>query len=189
MSVTLAHMGMTVRPALRAYIAAEQGYTHAQIAVTRLPVDVETERADAMRTARTAAMELHHLCDVAAHDQTLALADPASVRTAVQSRVLFLREPKAPVPDDFQLLRDVVEAFKHFKIDRPRATVTSADDMATIGTGWGVARYGEGKYGGIDQVMVTRKAGDKRALSSILQNVHDAWTTLLGEPLLKIGEY
>lgn len=182
-------MNDTVRPALRAYMAAEEGYTLAQIAVTRLPVDVETERANAMRAARTAAMELHHLCDVAEHDVSVGLADIAAVRAAVQTHVLFLREREAPIPDDVALLRDVAEAFKHFKINRANATITEAAAMATISTGWGAARYGEGKYGGIDQVMVTRKDGDKRALSSILQNVFDAWLTMLGKPLPPIGEY
>lgn len=189
MSMTSDHLGMTVRPALRAYMAAEKGHTHAQIALTRLPVDVETERANTMRTARTAAMELHHLCDVAAHDSALGLADLTAVRAAVESHVIFLLEPRAPVPDDVALLRGVAEAFKHFKINRNKATVADASAMATISTGWNVVRFGEGKFGGIDQVMVTRKDGDKRALSSVLQNVFDAWLTMLGEPLPPIGEF
>jgi hypothetical protein len=44
--------------------------------------------------------------------------------------------------------------------------------------------FGEGKYGVVEQVVVTLKTGDKRALSSILRNVFDAWMTLLGQPLL-----
>jgi hypothetical protein len=31
--------------------------------------------------------------------------------------------------------------------------------------------------------------GDKRALSSVLQNVFDAWMTLLGQPLPPISQY
>jgi hypothetical protein len=50
-------------------------------------------------------------------------------------------------------------------------------------------RCGEGKYGGVEQVVVTTKDGNKRALSSVLQNVFDAWMILLGQPLLPIGEY
>jgi len=34
--------------------------------------------------------------------------------------------------------------------------------------------------------VVTTKDGDKRALSSALQNVLDAWMTLLGQPLSNI---
>ena len=87
------------------------------------------------------------------------------------------------------LLRDTAEAFKHFKLDRASATVADADAWRTVSTGYGVARWGEGKYGGAEQCTVTRKNGDVRAMSSVLQNVFDAWMTLLGQPLAPIGEY
>jgi len=48
---------------------------------------------------------------------------------------------------------------------------------------------GEGKYGGVEQIIITSKTGSRRALSSVLQNVFDAWTTLLGKPLPPISEY
>jgi hypothetical protein len=50
-------------------------------------------------------------------------------------------------------------------------------------------RWGEGKYGGAEQVIVTTKQGDKRALSSVRQNVFDAWMTLLGQPHPSISRY
>lgn len=37
--------------------------------------------------------------------------------------------------------------------------------------------------------MVTTKDGAKRALSSVLQNVFDAWTTVLGLPQPPINEF
>jgi hypothetical protein len=49
--------------------------------------------------------------------------------------------------------------------------------------------WGEGKYGGAEQVIITTKNGNKRALSSVLQNVFDAWMTLLGQPLSPISQY
>jgi hypothetical protein len=49
--------------------------------------------------------------------------------------------------------------------------------------------WGEGKYGGAEQVVITTKDGNKRALSSVLQNVFDAWMTLLGQPLPPISQY
>ena len=45
------------------------------------------------------------------------------------------------------------------------------------------------KYGGAEQVLVVQKTGEKRALSSILQNVFDAWLTLLGQPLPPINQF
>jgi len=111
------------------------------------------------------------------------------VRAAVQSHLLFLREPRAPHVDDVALLRDVADAFKQHKLDRPNATVAGAEAIIMTGTGWDKLRYGEGKWGGTEQVIVERKSGDQRALSSVLQNVHDAWLTLLGEPLPPINQF
>jgi hypothetical protein len=91
--------------------------------------------------------------------------------------------------DDVQLLRAVSEAFKHFHLDRPGAMIQDANSVIMFGSGWGQMRYGEGKYGGAEQVLVVRKTGEKRALSSILQNVFDAWLSLLGQPLLPIGQF
>ena len=135
----LDHINRTVRPALRAYLAAEQALTAAQVTGDEAASDVA--RGEVMRTARTAATELHHLADDALHHPPPAFADIAAVRAAVQSHVLFLREPKAPIPHDVALLRDTAEAFKHFKLDRASATVADADAVATISTGYGVARW------------------------------------------------
>jgi hypothetical protein len=89
---------------------------------------------------------------------------------------------------DVALLRDVADAFKHHRPDRLNATVLVSSDVVTIGVGWGQARWGEGKWGGVEQVIITTKDGDKRALSSVLQNVFDAWMTLLAQPLPPISE-
>jgi hypothetical protein len=42
---------------------------------------------------------------------------------------------------------------------------------------------------GIEQVIVERKSGEQRAVSSVMQNVFDAWLTLLGQPLPPINEF
>jgi hypothetical protein len=42
---------------------------------------------------------------------------------------------------------------------------------------------------GAEQVIVTTRDGNKRALSSVLQNVFDAWMTLLGQSLPPINQY
>ena len=61
--------------------------------------------------------------------------------------------------------------------------------VVPIGSGWGQMRYGDGKYGGAEQVIVTTKKGDNRAISSVLQNVFDAWMNLLNQPLQPISQY
>jgi hypothetical protein len=59
--------------------------------------------------------------------------------------------------------------------------IQDANSVIMLGSGWGEMHNGEGKYGGAEQVLVVRKTGEKRALSSTLQNVFDAWLTLLGQ--------
>jgi hypothetical protein len=86
-------------------------------------------------------------------------------------------------------LRNVADALKHHRPDRPSATVLASTDIATVSMGFGQMRFGEGKFGGVEQVVVTTKNGDMRALSSVLQNVFDAWMTLLGQPLLPLSQY
>lgn len=176
-----------IRPALRNFAAADAAFVAAQTVGT----GVDEARQAVMLAARQAAIELHHFADFVLTNPAppVAFADLGAVRAAVQSHLLFLREPRAPHVDDVALLRDVADAFKHHKLDRPNATVAGAEAIIMTGTGWGKLRYGEGKWGGTEQVIVERKSGDQRALSSVLQNVHDAWLTLLGEPLPPINQF
>jgi hypothetical protein len=132
---------------------------------------------------------LHHLSDFVSKEPSpgLALTDIKDVRSAVDAKCVFLRTG-TPIAD-VSLLRDVADAFKHHRPNRPNATVVVSTDVVPIGSGYGQMRSGEGKYGGGEQVIITMKNGDKRALSSVLQNVFDAWTILLGQPLPPIGDY
>ena|SRR5258708_1750517 len=142
-----------------------------------------------MLAARQAADVLHHLSDVVLKEPSpsLTFAKIEDVRRAVGAKCVFRRTSR-PVAD-VELLRDVADAFKHHRPDRSSATVLVSTDVVPIGSGWGQMRYGEGKYGGAEQVVITTKHGDKRALSSVLQNVFDAWMTLLGQPLPPISRY
>jgi hypothetical protein len=187
MQPILDHLNNIVRPSLRNFMAADQAFVAAQSAA----VDVDDARQAVMLAARQAAVELHHFSDFVLNNAMppLAFPDLGVVRAAVQSHLIFLREPRAPHVDDVALLRDVADAFKHHKLNRPSATIDGADAVIMTGTGWGKLRWGEGKWGGAEQVIVERKNGDQRALSSIMQNVFDAWLTLLGQPLLPIGKF
>ena len=69
------------------------------------------------------------------------------------------------------------------------ATITGAKAIITLANGYGETHSGEGKYRGAEQILVSRKSGEKRALSSRLQNVFDAWMTLLKQPLPPISGY
>jgi hypothetical protein len=181
------HIDGVVRPALRKYLAAEQTLTD-----TLGQNDagaIRVARQDVMLAARQATDVLHHLSDFVLKERSppLIFASIGDVRTAVDVKCFFLRTAKRVA--DINLLRDVADAFKHHRPDRSSASVLISTDMVPIGSGWGQMRYGEGKYGGAEQVVITTKDGDKRALSSVLQNVFDAWITLLGQPLTPMSQY
>ncbi len=187
MQPVLDHVATVVRPALRQYLAAERSLTDAL--ASKDSNTIAATRQDVMLAARQAVDVLHHLSDFVLKEPsaTLTFAKIEHVRSAVDAQCVFLRTVK-PV-GDVGLLRDVADAFKHHRPDRPNATVLVSTDVVPVGSGYGQMRVGEGKYGGGEQVVITTKDGDKRALSSVLQNVFDAWMRLLGQPLLPISQY
>lgn len=90
---------------------------------------------------------------------------------------------------DCSLLRDIADVFKHSSIDRKSATIKHSKAVVTVSTGYGELGYGEGKFDGTEQIIVELPNGDKRALSSILQNVVDAWRRLLVLSLPPVSEF
>jgi hypothetical protein len=86
---------------------------------------------------------------------SLCFAKIEDVRNAVEARCVFLRTA-SPVAD-ISLLRDVADALKHHSPDRPSATVLASTDVATVSMGFGQMRFGEGKFDGAEQVVITKK--------------------------------
>jgi hypothetical protein len=66
--------------------------------------------------------------------------------------------------------------------------MSATDPITSAARGAPGARASTVKYGGVEQTIVTRKTGERRALSSILQNVFDAWMTYLKQPLPPISQ-
>ena len=112
---------------------------------------------------------------------------PSDVRNAIRPLCVFTRT--ATPDDDVSLLMDVADAFKHHRPDRKSATVDVSFAITTSYGGYGELRYGEGKFGGAEQTIVTRITGERRALSSILQNVFDSWMSYLKQPLPPVRKY
>lgn len=178
------HFVRVVLPALQEYLAAEAELS-ASIESGAAP-RITAARDDLMRRARTASIELHQLADYAAN-----LSNPRvtveALRASVQSHCTFLRGGMAVA--DIDLLRDVADAFKHHTLDRKSSTVTGKEAVVASAKGYSVLYFGEGKYGGAEQVVVTRKDGAQRALLSILQNATDAWRLHFGRPLPPLNDY
>ncbi len=174
-----------VRPALRNYVAAEKALDRANDSKDQIAID--TARGEVMRTARTAATELHHLADVVLVDTAPRFADLVAVRQAIRAACVFDRGPIAG--PDTDLLHDAADAFKHFVLTRPSATITGAAAIVSISNGYGEMRYGEQKHGGLEQVTITRNDGNKYALLWIVQNSYDAWMQVLCLPQTPRWQY
>jgi hypothetical protein len=131
MQAVLVHLDAIVRPALRKYIAAERALDHASACKDQAAIDVA--RAEVMRTGRTAATELHRLGDVVLVDTAPRFADLGAVRQALRAVCVFDRGPVAG--PDTDLLHDAADAFKHFVLTRPSATISGASAIVSIANG------------------------------------------------------
>lgn len=185
MQAVHAHLDDIVRPALRNYVAAEKALDQANESNDQAAI--EAARAEVMRTARTAATELHHLADVVLVDTAPRFADLRAIRQALRTVCVFGRGQTPG--DDVDLLRDAADAFKHFVLTRASATITGAAAIVSIGTGWGEMRYGEPKWGGREQVVIQRINGHKFSMLWVVQNSYDAWMTVLGLPQTPLWQY
>ena len=55
---------------------------------------------------------------------------------------------------DFSLIRDIAKAQKHVHLDNGNPQVQRADQMTVQALGYGVARFGEGRFGSPPQVVI-----------------------------------
>jgi hypothetical protein len=91
--------------------------------------------------------------------------------------------------EDIQLCGDVADALKHAILTRnvEARQIRENDAVISLSSGFGELSYGEGKYGGTEQVIVLANSGT-RALSSVLQNVVDAWRRAASLELPALGQ-
>ena len=115
---------------------------------------------------------------------------PRGVQAYVQAQ--HCRHLRGPPCEDMDLLHDIQDAIKHVEL-RPRAAgqkprqVTSDKATCALQTGLGRLSFGEGKFGGAEQLVVTLVDGRQRALSCIFQNAIDTWRSAIGRPLPPIN--
>lgn len=179
-----------LHPAFRNYISAE-GELSAAIKVGD-PEKLKSARTKVILTARQAASELHQFSDAVDVERPKWLPSnivgPRAVQQWVQQHhCTYLRQGRPC--NDMNLLHDIQDAMKHVKL-QPRKTprqVTSDKATVSLATGYGQLPFGEGKFGGTEQMVVTLDDGKQRALSSILQNTIDAWRLALSIPLPPIS--
>jgi len=176
-----------VIPAWQAYLGAEEKLTRAIIDGG----NVKRARFDALREGGAAVFYLHHFADIVAADRPHFLPDDVKSVGQVQHWLAAnCRMFRTEMPsNDVSLLCDIADALKHSHLTRrlDERDVASRDAVVVVGSGWGELGYGEGKYGGVEEVLILAHSGT-RPLTSILQNVVDAWRLAMGYALPEIGE-
>lgn len=177
-----------VIPAWQAYLGAEGRLTDA----IQAKDEEASKRAgyDALREGGAATIYMHHFADVVIRARPAWLPDTidsvVKLRRWLGYQCTMLRSD-APTRD-VELCRDVADALKHaiLTINVDARQIRENDAVIALSTGYGKLGFGEGKSGGMQQVIVLANSGT-RALSSVLQNVVDAWRRAAGIELPAVG--
>ncbi len=175
------HFHHIVLPAWRAYLGAERKLSEA--VCKQDETSVARARYDALREGAAACFFIHHYADLILRARPPWLpdeiADLKGLRIWLSKYCMMLRTNKSA--EDVALLGDVADALKHaiLTMRLHERDVSANDAVIIIGTGYGELAFGEGKYGGIEQVLVKAKSRT-RALSCVVQNVIDAWCRAAG---------
>ena len=167
----LDHFREIIEPAIADFEQAE-----AELTAASQGGDEQQLRGVAFRALRlggAAALYLHHFADIVAHRPPDHF--PAFKGSADDVRAWLLAEGAS----DLALLTDVADALKHAVLTRrlPRE-VEEAGQVLTASRGYGVGRFGEGKFGGVDEVWILAKSG-QRPLNTLLRSVHRTWERVL----------
>jgi hypothetical protein len=182
------HLYEIVIPAWQAYLTAEHRLTDA----IHSGNEGATKRAgyDALREGGAATIYLHHFAEIVMRARPDWLPDDiGSTRELwrwVSGHCTMLRTDRHVA--DLELCGDVADALKHAILTRniDVRQIRENDAVLALGTGYGELSYGEGKSGGMQQVIILANSG-ARALSSVLQNVIDAWRRSAGLALPPLG--
>ena len=171
---------LIVEPAIDEYLDAECALTAAEGAGD--PAGLEAARALALRRARTAAIELHQFADRVMINGP-AWAPPGTIKQLRDwLRTNQGRQINGQPVEDFHLLLDVANAFKHAQLThtRDRAWLVQDDKVVvSSATGFGELGWGEGKWGGAQAIIIEKTDGKKRAMSLMLSTVRDAWRSAM----------
>ena len=170
------HFHEIVVPAWQVYLAAEARLSDA---VGRGD-DERIKRCeyDALREGGAAAIYLHHFSDIVLRARPpwvpAEIESLAALRRWIGDYCTMLRTEKRV--EDVALCGDIADALKHAVLTRnvDVRQIRGNDAVIALSIGYGGLPFGEGKYGGAPQVIVLANSGN-RALSSVLQNVVDAW--------------
>jgi hypothetical protein len=69
---------------------------------------------------------------------------------------------------EFGLLRDIAKAQKHVRLSNFKPQVSSASQVSSQALGWDEAPWGEGRWGGVQQVVVETNSGRVRVVEALV---------------------
>lgn len=183
------HFENIVLPAWQAYLAAETKFVSAM--ANGNSELMASARYGALREGGAAAFYIHHYGEIVlrAHPPWLHanLQTPREVMGWLAGFCTMLRGNA--LCDDVALLGDVTEALKHSILTRRRDVrqIDSSEAVLVAASIWSEMNWGEGEWGGERGVLIRTRSGT-RALSTVLQNVIDAWRRAMGRGLPEIGD-
>lgn len=182
------HFAQIVMPAWQSYLASEVQLTNAVNSEDE--GHIRSAKYTALREGGAAVFYVHHFADVVWRAQPgwmpSSIKNLKGLREWLEKHCMMLRTSNNVT--DVSLLGDVADALKHAILTQRlnMRDISQNDAVLVAGRGYGEGRYGEGKFGGMDQVLILANSGT-RCLSSVLQNVIDAWRRAAGFSLPEIG--
>lgn len=195
MSDAESHFEDIVVRAWRNYLKAETDLNHVRSNGDESAILEATK--ELVLTARTACIELHQFADtIATQSEDRPRWLPADVQKAggvrraisEHCRMLGRAVPSA----DLEILHDIADAFKHSVLTRaPKGRdhwVRSSKCHIIVSSRWDEAVWDQARWDEIDHLVIVLETGDRRSLTGILQNVIDAWSSLLRQELPDFSE-
>ncbi|MEW9921449.1 hypothetical protein AB2B41_17710 [Marimonas sp. MJW-29] len=79
----------------------------------------------------------------------------------------------------FRIILDVAKANKHAVLTRGKPMVERTDQIVSQSKGYGLGRFGEGRFGGVDQVIVRFDDGEEIYLEHQILEAHHTLLNLL----------
>lgn len=134
-----------------------------------------TQDPISIRLAMSVAVALNQMADHLWH--AYANVDPSRVFNTASARAF--RAEMGRRHAHFAIVRDVAEAHKHVRLDRPARVLTGGEQTALGATGWGEGGFGTGPYGGGPSIVVELDDGTKHHFSHPAKEVLQLWMSIL----------
>lgn len=79
----------------------------------------------------------------------------------------------------FRIILDVAKANKHATLTRGQPIIKGSDQVVSEPKGYGLGRFGEGRFGGVNQVIVKLDDGEEIYLEHQILEAHDTLLNLV----------